>query len=72
MGSRGGGSERRADGSAPGLRAEGLAVFVLCDGNGLEHGLAEISEGGSDLGLDLALGDGGEELSHGGAEIASG
>jgi len=38
----------------------------------LEHGLAEISEGGSDLGLDLALGDGGEELSHGGAEIASG
>ena len=72
MGSRGGGSERRADGSVPGLRAEGLAVFVLCDGNGLEHGLAEIGEGGCDLGLDLALGDGGEKPSHGGAQIASG
>jgi len=45
---------------------------VLRDGNGLEHGLAEIGEGGGDLGLDLALRYGGEKPSHGGAEIASG
>jgi len=45
---------------------------VLCDGDGLEHGLAEIGEGGGDLGLDLALRYGAEKPSHGGAEIASG
>jgi len=45
---------------------------VLRDGNGLEHGLAEIGEGGGDLGLDLAPRYGGEKPSHGGAEIASG
>jgi hypothetical protein len=38
----------------------------------LEHGLAEIGQGGGDLGLDLALGYGGEKPSHGGAEITSG
>src|SRR6266851_383033 len=56
-----------AFGTEPWRKAEGLAVFVLCDGDGLEHGLAEIGEGTGDLGFDLALGDGGEEPSHGGA-----
>jgi len=45
---------------------------VLCDGDGLEHGLGEIGERGSDFGLDLALGDGAKEPRHGGSEIASG
>jgi len=34
--------------------------------------LAEISEGGGGFGLHLTLGDGGEEASEGGAEIAGG
>jgi len=45
---------------------------VLGDGDRLEHGLAEIGQGGGYLGLDLALGYGGEKPSHGGAEITSG
>ena len=72
LGNRGGGSERRTDGSAPGVRAECLTVFVVGDRDGLDHGLAEIGERGGDFGLDLALGNGGEEARHGGAQIASG
>ena len=45
---------------------------MLCDGDGLEHGLGEIGERGSDFGFDLALGDGAKEPRHGGSEIASG
>jgi hypothetical protein len=45
---------------------------VLGDGDGLDHGLAEIGEGGGDFGFYIAAGDGAEDASHGAAEIASG
>jgi hypothetical protein len=45
---------------------------VLGDGDGLEHGLGEISECGGDFGFDLALSDGTKEARHGRGEIASG
>ncbi len=61
-----------ADGFAPGICAVGVDVFVLGEGQGLHEGLAEIGEGGGGLGFDLTLGDGGEEASEGGAEIAGG
>jgi hypothetical protein len=64
--------ERRADGFAPGIGAEGLTEFVLSDRDGLDHGLAEIGECGGDFGFYIAAGDGGEESSHGGAQIAGG
>ena len=64
--------ERGTDGAAPGIRAEGVDVFVLGDRDGLDHGLAEIGECRGDFGLDLALGYRGEEASHGGTQIASG
>ena len=61
-----------ADGCAPGIGAEGVDVFVLGEVQGLDKGLAEISEGGGGFGLHLALGDSGEEASQGGGEIAGG
>jgi hypothetical protein len=64
--------ERGTDSAAPDIGVERFTVFVLGDGDGLEHGLGEISERGSDFGLDLTLGDGAEEPGHGDAEIASG
>ena len=64
--------ERRADGFAPGIGAEGLTEFVLSDRDGLDHGLAEIGERRGDFGFDLALCDSAKEPRHGGAEIASG
>jgi len=45
---------------------------VLGDGDGLEHGLAEVGEGGGDFGFYITAGDGAEDTSHGAAEIASG
>jgi hypothetical protein len=60
------------DSAAPSIWAEGFDVFVLGDGDGLEHGLGEIGEGGGDFGFDIAAGDGAEEARHGSAEIASG
>ena len=62
----------RADGFAPVIRAEGVDVFALGEVQGLDEGLAEIGEGGGGFGFHLALGDGGEEASQGGAEIAGG
>jgi len=47
-------------------------VFILGDGDGLEHGLGEIGECGGHLGLNLPLGDSAKEARHGNAEIASG
>jgi len=61
-----------ADGFAPGICAVGVDVFVLCEGQGLDEGLAEIGEGGGGFGLYVTLGDSGEEASEGGAEIAGG
>jgi hypothetical protein len=51
---------------------KGLTVFVLGDGDGLEHGLGEIGECGGDFRLDLALSDGAKGARQGNAEIASG
>jgi hypothetical protein len=64
--------ERRADGFAPGIGAEGLTEFVLSDRDGLDHGLAEIGERRGDFGFYIPAGNRGEESSHGGAKIASG
>ena len=64
-------SKRGADGAAPGVGAEGVDVFVLGEGNGLQQGLAEIGEGGGGFGFYLTLGYSGEEASEGGAEIAA-
>ena len=58
-------------GMAPGVGLEGFAVFVLSHLHGLEHGLAEIGEGGSGSGLDVPFGDGGEQARQGQAEVAS-
>ncbi len=68
----GGQVEIVADGFAPGIRAVGVDVLVLGEVQGLDESLAEIGECGGGLGLDLALGDSGEEASQGGAEIAGG
>src|SRR5229473_8077316 len=61
-----------ADGFAPVIRAEGVDVFALGEVQGLDEGLAEIGKGGGGFGFHLTLGDGGEEASEGGAEIAGG
>jgi hypothetical protein len=61
-----------ADGFAPVIRAEGVDVFALGEVQGLDERLAEIGEGGRGFGFHLTLGDGGEEASQGGAEIAGG
>ncbi len=61
-----------ADGFAPGIGVVGVDVFVLGEGQDLDKGLAEISEGGGGFGFDLTLSDSGEEASEGGAEIAGG
>jgi hypothetical protein len=44
-----------------------LAVFVLGDGDGLEHGLGEIGECGGDFGFYFAAGNGAEKARHGDA-----
>jgi hypothetical protein len=61
-----------ADGVAPGIGVVGLDVFVLGEGQGLYEGLGEIGEGGGGFGFYMTLGDGGEEASESGAEIAGG
>jgi hypothetical protein len=65
-------AERGSDSAAPGIGVEGLDVFVLGDGDGLEHGLGEIGECGGDFGFYFAAGDGAKEARHGDAEIACG
>ena len=59
----GGQVEIISDGLAPGVRAVGVDVLVLGEVQGLDESLAEIGEGGGGFGLDLALGDSGEEVS---------
>ena len=53
-------AEGGADGAVPNAGVEGFDVFVLGDGDGLEHGLGEVGEGGGDFGFDIAAGDGAE------------
>jgi len=69
-------SAGRGEGGAhhvtPGIRAEGVDVFVLGDLDGLNHGLSEVGKGGGGFGFDMAFGDGGEDAGQGGAEIAGG
>jgi len=50
-----------ADGLAPGIGAESLAVFVLGDVNGLQERLGHVGDGAGDLGFDVAADDGGDE-----------
>src|SRR5229473_4732677 len=61
-----------ADGFAPSVGVVGVDVFVLGEGQDLDEGLAEIGEGGGGFGFYVALGDGGEEASEGGGEVAGG
>jgi hypothetical protein len=65
-------AEGETDGVAPGIGVEGFDVFVLGDGDGLEHGLGEISQCGGDFGFDLSLGNGAKGPRQGNAEIAGG
>jgi hypothetical protein len=61
-----------ADGLAPGVGAEGVDVFVLGEMDGLGESLREVGEGAGGAGFDVAAGDGCEEASECGAQIASG
>ena len=61
-----------ADGSAPGVGAEGVDVLVLGKMDGLDEGLGEVGEGAGGARLNVAADDGGEEASEGSAEIAGG
>jgi len=61
-----------ADGLAPGVGAEGVDVFVLGEMDGLGESLRQVGEGAGGARLDVAAGDGGEEASEGGAEVAGG
>ena len=56
----------------PSIGVEGFDVFVLGDGDGLEHGLGEIGESRGNFGFYIAAGDGAEGPRQGDAEIASG
>jgi hypothetical protein len=64
--------EGGANSTAPVVCSKGLTVFVLGDGDGLEHGLGEIAESGGNFGFDLALSDRTEGPRQGNAEVASG
>lgn len=64
--------EGGADDAAPRVGAEGVDVLVLGEVNGLDEGLAEVSEDGGRLGLGVSLGDGGKEVAEGGTEVAGG
>jgi hypothetical protein len=61
-----------ADGFAPGIGAEGLAIFVLGNVDGLQESLGHVGDGAGDLGFDIAADDGGDEAAQSGAEIAGG
>ena len=52
--------------------AEGVDVFVLRGLDGIEHGLAEVGEGGGGFALYASLGHAGEDVAESGAEIAGG
>jgi len=61
-----------ADGLAPGIGAEGLAIFVLGDLDGLHEGLGQIGDGVGSFGFYIAADNGEDEAAQGGAEIAGG
>jgi len=61
-----------ADGSSPGVGAEGVDVLVLGTMDGLGESLGEIGEGAGGTGLNGAADDSGQEVTEGGAEIAGG
>ena len=61
-----------ADGFAPGIRAEGLAIFVLGDVDGLHESLGQVGDGVGGFGSYIAADNGGDEACQGGAEIAGG
>jgi hypothetical protein len=63
---------RGGNGIAPGVFAEGLDVFGLCQVESLNQGVPEIGEGGRGFRLHLALSHGGEEAAESGTEIAGG
>jgi hypothetical protein len=58
--------------SAPDISAKHAGVLVPGEHHGLVQGLAEISESRGDFGLEVTLGDGGENAAEGGVEIACG
>jgi hypothetical protein len=53
-----------------GAGAGGDGAFLACDMEGLDEGSAQIGEGGDGFGFDLTLGDGREETSQCGTEVA--
>ncbi len=59
------------NGTAPFVRAEGLRVLMLGEGEGLNQSLANVGEGHGSFGFDLTPGDGTEEASQCASEIAS-
>jgi hypothetical protein len=61
-----------ADGFAPGIRAEGLAIFVLGDVDDLQESLGQVGDGAGGLGFYIAADHGGDEAAQSGAEIAGG
>ena len=61
-----------ADGIAPIVGAKGVNVFVLGEMDGLDKGLGEIGEGAGGARFYIAMEDGGEDATEGGAEIVGG
>jgi hypothetical protein len=57
---------------APGVRAEGVGVFVLGEVDGLHEGLGQVGDGVGGFGFQIAADHGGDEAGQGGAEIAGG
>ena len=61
-----------ADGLAPAVGAEGLAILVLGDVDGLHESLGQVGDGASGSGFYVAAEHGGDEARQCGAEIAGG
>jgi hypothetical protein len=59
-----------ADGLAPGVRAEGVDVFVLGEVDGLQESLGKVGDGTGGSGFYITADNGRDEASQGGAEIA--
>src|SRR5216683_4883536 len=66
------GDDGRAHFPAPGIRAEGIDVFVLGQPDRVIEGLAEVGEGRGGFWFDFPLCDGGEKAAQSGSEIAGG
>jgi hypothetical protein len=59
------------DDALPGVGIGGDGALLLGDMEGLDEGSAQMGEGSDGFGFDLTLGDGGEEASQCGTEVAS-